>query len=161
MLRSSLRCSFNSGSSSSLDCLTVMPLANTVSTRNLQGCRTWVIKALHFFNDTLMEEGQWLPLVHSLVAGTPSLCIHPFSVLFRGGLLSMENFGKSMKFTFWVKAETADAEKVYCRCRPCYHQRMMKVFHWVVRSQTPGCWRKLETLWTETRGLPHKAPGSV
>ena len=37
MLRSSLHCSFTCGSSSSLDCLTVMPFANTVSTRNLQG----------------------------------------------------------------------------------------------------------------------------
>lgn len=59
-----------------------------------------------------MEERQWLPLVHSLVVGTPSLCIHPFSVLFRGGLLSMENFDKTIKFTFWVTAETADADKV-------------------------------------------------
>lgn len=96
MLRSSLHCSFNSGSSSSLDCLTVMPLANTVSTRNLQGCRTRVIK-----NDQLLcvcvcvcqslakvECGVSLPPIHSLVAGTPSPCIRPFSELYPGGSLS-------------------------------------------------------------------------
>lgn len=57
MLRSSLHCSFNWGSSSSFDCLTVMPLANTVSTRNLQGWGTWIDYQYLY---------QWSPTVLSL-----------------------------------------------------------------------------------------------
>lgn len=51
MLRSSLHCSFNWGSSSSLDCLTVIPLANTVSTRNLQG---WENTTINIFYNIML-----------------------------------------------------------------------------------------------------------
>lgn len=44
----------------------------------------------------VVEHQEWLPLVHSLVAGTPSPCIHPFSELYPGGSLSMEKVDKSM-----------------------------------------------------------------
>lgn len=44
----------------------------------------------------VIERRKRLPLIHSLVAGTPSPCIHPFSELYRGGSLSMENADKSM-----------------------------------------------------------------
>lgn len=44
----------------------------------------------------VVERGESLPLIHSLVAGTPSPCIHPFSELYLGGSLSMESADKSM-----------------------------------------------------------------
>lgn len=69
MLRSSLHWSFSWGISSSLDCFTVMPLANTVSTRNLQG---W-----EGDTHTLKHETQWhIQLSHKYTLVTNPSATH-------------------------------------------------------------------------------------
>lgn len=63
----------------------------------LQNMRNKISNIIHRQSlANVIEHRKSLPPIHSLVAGTPSPCIHPFSELYRGGSLSMENVDKSM-----------------------------------------------------------------
>lgn len=71
--------------------------------KELAGLQNTRNKIINIFNcqslAKVAEQGVSLPLIHSLVAGTPSPCIHPFSELYLGESLSTESADRSMLFS--------------------------------------------------------------